>query len=428
MFAQETWWQPKSDYIARFDLDADWQGDNNWEHAETGSSQAYIHYAAMETPTHWFLVYNAFHPRDYSDKCVAGSCHENDNEGLILTIAKDNSPYGRLQAMETLAHNNIYSFTADPEVRNGVHNIEGRIEFHDQRPVAFIESGGHGIYGTTSSHARYDVGRDTFTAGTGVTYIFKGQAERPKHPNDRLVGYELLPIYSNWWLKTDKDGGWNQRTFDDFFAYEPLGDRPRAAFTYIGGAFLGRERGQNMAKPFWGWHDNRTRKNDVLATGQWGLDPAYGASRNLSFPQPFSTDYVFNPYLDLGGTPPPQVTDIGTPPVAPAQPPTVVGVPEATSGVFEFRLWVDGSVDILLRGDRIEYENISGSPYRDAQHQASAPLPSAPVRQRVRVSEGRGKVRITESPSAQNDFTTRIRIDDDKRAGDVYHVILEWSR
>jgi hypothetical protein len=93
--AQETWFQPKSDYLARFDLDGDWQGDNNWENAESGSSQAYVHYAAMETDTHWFLVYNFFHPRDYSDKCVAGTCHENDNEGMILTIEKDGSPFGR---------------------------------------------------------------------------------------------------------------------------------------------------------------------------------------------------------------------------------------------------------------------------------------------------------------------------------------------
>ena len=95
--AQETWFQPKSDYLARFDLDGDWKGDNNWANAERGSSQAYVHYAVMETDTHWFLVYNFFHPRDYSDKCVAGTCHENDNEGLILTVAKDGSPFGRLQ-------------------------------------------------------------------------------------------------------------------------------------------------------------------------------------------------------------------------------------------------------------------------------------------------------------------------------------------
>ena len=58
--AQETWFQPKSDFLARFDLDGDWRGDNNWDTAEAGSSQAYVYYAAMETDTHWFLIYIFF--------------------------------------------------------------------------------------------------------------------------------------------------------------------------------------------------------------------------------------------------------------------------------------------------------------------------------------------------------------------------------
>ena len=66
--AQETWFQPKSDYLARFDFDGDWHGDNNWADTDFGSSRAYVYYAVMETETHWFLIYNFFHPRDYSDK------------------------------------------------------------------------------------------------------------------------------------------------------------------------------------------------------------------------------------------------------------------------------------------------------------------------------------------------------------------------
>jgi hypothetical protein len=38
--AQETWFNPKSDYLARFDLDGNWQGADNWEDAFVGYSQA----------------------------------------------------------------------------------------------------------------------------------------------------------------------------------------------------------------------------------------------------------------------------------------------------------------------------------------------------------------------------------------------------
>jgi hypothetical protein len=89
VLAQETWFTPKADFPARFDFDGNWRGNDNWNDLGEGSSQAYVHFAAMETATHWFLIYNVFHPRDYSDKCVIGTCHENDNEGLILTIRRD---------------------------------------------------------------------------------------------------------------------------------------------------------------------------------------------------------------------------------------------------------------------------------------------------------------------------------------------------
>ena len=299
--AQETWFQPKSDYIARFDLDGDWSGENNWENAEIGSSQAYVYYTAMETESHWFLIYNIFHPRDYSDKCVVGSCHENDNEGLILTIRKDGSPMGRLEAMETLAHNNVYSHIADSAIRGGAHNVDGPIELVDgSHPAVFIESGGHGVYGSSGSHSRYLVGEDRFTVGPGVTYVYKGVAERPRHSDDRRVGYDLLPIWDHWWLRAHEGSGREDGAFDAYYRYMPLGGRPRAVHDEIAGSFRGRTQSENKAKPFWGWHDNRTRKRNIVATGQWGLDPAYAVAQHLRFPGPVSFRYVFNPYLGIG--------------------------------------------------------------------------------------------------------------------------------
>ena len=298
--AQETWFQPKADIPARFDLDNDWQGDNNWDNMEIGSSQAYVHYAAIETATHWFLIYNVFHPRDYSDKCVVGTCHENDNEGLILTIRKDGSEFGKIEVMETLAHNNVYSFVADNRIRRGAHNVDGPIEFYrGSHPIAFIESGGHGIYGSASSHSPYDVKADRFTNGTGMTFYYKGVAERPRHSNDRLVGYDLLPIYDTWWKKS-ADESWTAHTFDEFFVYAPFGGRPGSG-RKLGGTFLGRKEASNKAKPFWGWHDTATLKKNLIATGQWALDPAYSVSRDVTFPPGMepSLDYTYNPYLGI---------------------------------------------------------------------------------------------------------------------------------
>ncbi len=296
MVAQATWFEPKADYLARFDFDGDWKGDNNWENTAVGSSQAYVYYAAAETETHWFLIYNFFHPRDYSANCLGGTCHENDNEGLVLTIFKDGSRFGRLQVMETLAHNNIYSYRADRGVKKGAHKLDGKVEFHEEtHPVVFIESGGHGVYGSTDRHSRFSRRRGECRGTTGVTYVYGARAERPRHGNDRQVSYDLLPILSHWWQRIDEDA----ETFAGRFPYEPYGERPGASSAALPAAFNGQMFGKNKAKPFWGWHDRRTRKKKILATGQWCMDPAYGVSRNLKLPDPFSLTYVYNPYLKL---------------------------------------------------------------------------------------------------------------------------------
>ncbi len=426
--AQETWFTPKADIPARFDFDGDWQGNNNWDALDTGSSQAYLYYAAMETETHWFLIYNIFHPRDYSDRCVVGTCHENDNEGLILTVAKDGSAFGRLQSMETLAHNNVYSFTADNAIRNGVHDIDGGIEFYQEtHPAIFIESGGHGIYGTRGSASRFKLASGEFQAGTGITLIYKGTAERPRHANDRLVGYDLLPIFEEWWPKAE-EGKWTQRTFDGYFRYTPFGDRPGISFP-IGGTFLGLKESENKAKPFWGWHDTLTLKKKVLAVGQWALDPAYSASHDLSFPtgRPFSVDYVYNPYMAIDRRPPGTVQAAPVQPAAeaPAEPSTTV----AAQVQVDISALIDGTVELYISGESGRWEVESGQPVSQQSVKFSGALPAVSGgKWSVSKMAGRGKVELVEKPGEENGYTAVLRIEDPQPGGDTYLIRLQWEK
>jgi hypothetical protein len=446
--AQETWFQPKSDFLARFDFDGDWHGDDNWEDADTGSSQAYVHYAVMETETHWFLVYNFFHPRDYSDKCVVGTCHENDNEGMILTVEKNSSQFGRLLAMETLAHNNIYSHRADSRVQSAIHNLDGEVELYEgSHPVVFIEAGGHGVYGSLGDHSRFTLRSGEFSGGTGVTYVFKGKAERPRLANDRLVGYELLPIWDNWWVRGNSEEGRRERMFDEYYQYVPYGGRPTTREREIGGAFYGRMHSSNKARPFWGWFDTRTQKQKVVATGQWGLDPAYALSQNLRMPRPFSLNYVFNPYLGIG-QPSTNVASQAQPASTPAAPPpgpapTQPGIDVASSelrpkrsgdydanskhGQFDLRFYVDLTMDIEIHGDVVLYR-FEGQKPRDDGSEFTQPIPRAVfARFEMEQKDGRGGAVLLERPSPENDFTARLRITDPGGGDDRYHVRLTWE-
>ena len=217
-------------------------------------------------------------------------------------MRKNGTKFGKLEVMETLAHNNIYSFTNDKTIKKGVHNIDGRIELFDKsHPIVFIEAGGHGVFGSAARASLFSAEKMEFKKNTGITYQYKGVPAKPKHANDRNVGYALLSIINDLWSRGNQETAESNPTFQKFYTYKPFGNRPKSSAKFISGSFSGNTAGKNSAKPFWGWHDRRTRKKKKLATGQWALDPAYSVSINLKFPanNPVSTDYIFNPYLDI---------------------------------------------------------------------------------------------------------------------------------
>lgn len=300
--AQETWFDPRADYLHRFDYDGDLVGDNNWDNLEKGSSQAYVYYAAMETDTHWFLHYNFFHPRDYSDNCIVGTCHENDNEGIVLTVRKDGSEFGKLDLMETLAHNNVYTYTNRRDLKKSLHNVDGELALVDEtHPVVFLEAGGHGALGGADRKSFFDARKLSWKQNTGVTFEYKGVAETNKGGLGERIGYELLPIYEHWWKPHQRSDAQGGSMFADFTEYRPFGNRPRPENPSLASAFLGKKHAANKARPFWGWFDEAGKRKKVFAPGQWALDPAYSVRQSLKFPtnEKWSYDYTFNPYLGV---------------------------------------------------------------------------------------------------------------------------------
>ncbi len=261
------------DYITRVDFDGDWVGNNNWENQPKGDLAAYVYYSVIESETHWFLFYSLFHPRDYTpEPCeISNGCHENDMESVQFVVQKDGSEYGRLQAMETLAHANIYLYVADPSVTAGYLPVAGPVRWEGERPVVYVEAYGHGIYGEP---VPMKPGRIVYRVGT--------EAQVPAGIFDEVT-YRLLPIYETLWARREAIG--QGRLFDRAFLY---------GLSLLPAAFDGDTYGEDKANTPWGYNQALGMK---LHRGDWFLDPAKALAYHASFPEPFSRQYVYNPYL-----------------------------------------------------------------------------------------------------------------------------------
>ena len=260
------------DYLTRADFDGDWISNNNWENQPTGDLSAYVYYSVVETETHWFIFYSLFHPRDYEKHpCKEGGCHENDLESVQLAVLKDGTEFGRLQAMETLAHNSIYLYPVDDEVQGGYLKPDGRVRWEDGHPVIYVEPYGHGIRGK-----RINLG------GHHLVYRVGEEAQRPQGL-DGEVTYRLISIYDTLWQRRDSIG--DGKTFDRKFFY---------GRNILPAAFDGDTWGFDKANTPWGYSQARGRK---LHRGDWFLDPAKAMAFHATFPEPFSHRYVANPYL-----------------------------------------------------------------------------------------------------------------------------------
>ena len=258
---------PSADYITSFDFDGDWDGTNNWENQPDYPLPGYIYYWTMETQTHWFIGYADFHPRDWTDLPLFDTQHENDMEGCMLVIAKNDSTYGQFLLMVTVAHWDFYSYkdydsSPSDSVSDGHETIYGDAEFEGHHPYIYVEAKGHGVYGDK----RWE--ENGFPSGDGIIYRYTGVAEEPEDGNDRDVGYALKHINQLWDLRNADE---HPDTFYQFgtFRGDITPDEPNMS--------------ENAANAPWGWDDKAVKVFGITISESDGevnapdffLDPAY---------------------------------------------------------------------------------------------------------------------------------------------------------
>jgi len=96
-------------------------------------------------------------------------------------------------------------------------------------------------------------------------------------------------------------------------------------------------------------------------------------------------------------------------------------------GTLTWRGRVDNRVEIYIRGHRSWTRTLEGAPTSGETYNMSSSMPKTDLRVNVRKRDGRGKVRLIESPNSRNNYTARIEVEDDKGGADNYEIEVSWN-
>ena len=201
----------RNDFITNFNFDGDWRGNNNWKNIDDRSfkPRAYIYYAVSETPTHLFIHYAVFHPRDYKGGDVKGKilseviregvraggrydptglssdavlAHENDMEGALVVAAKEGADFARARVayVETLGHDRFQKYAVEGDVPSGFK----RVRMDGQRALLYVEPKGHGV----SAYEAEEKEKEKLL-------IYRGRSARPALISTRTSAARLATIF-----------------------------------------------------------------------------------------------------------------------------------------------------------------------------------------------------------------------------------------
>ncbi|RYZ04582.1 MAG: hypothetical protein EOO73_23385 [Myxococcales bacterium] len=267
-----------ADYITAVDFDGDDDASNNWDNAGDARFPlaAHAYFSVVESATHWFITYLFFHPRDWSSSFFETE-HENDSEGVLITVARDGSQFGSLRAAVTVVHSDFYSFLpTGSRWSSGRESVDGALTLSpfmgDLHPVTAQQAETHAL----KAWPYYRIRRQ------GVVYYPSlTEAEVPASPDDRQVMYRLHDML-------EPSGLWARRESSKLFARF--------------GVFAGNRSGgcgqsafwcsRNAARVSWGWNDH----DDQNPTGAMASDPAALVRGYFGSREQVSQSYLFNPF------------------------------------------------------------------------------------------------------------------------------------
>jgi hypothetical protein len=100
---------------------------------------------------------------------------------------------------------------------------------------------------------------------------------------------------------------------------------------------------------------------------------------------------------------------------------------ERFAGRFRWQGRVDGSDYVRVRGNSVTIQHVEARNVADASYDLPSPLPRNPVNIQLNKLRGRGRVELVERPSAANNYTAVVLIQDVQSGADFYEFELSWS-
>ena len=96
-------------------------------------------------------------------------------------------------------------------------------------------------------------------------------------------------------------------------------------------------------------------------------------------------------------------------------------------GYFRWQGQVDGTDHIILQGNRVSIRHLQSARIVDPSYDLRASLPRYPVTVYLTKLRGRGDVQVLEQPTARNNYTATILVEDNDRGSDFYEFELTWQ-
>jgi len=95
--------------------------------------------------------------------------------------------------------------------------------------------------------------------------------------------------------------------------------------------------------------------------------------------------------------------------------------------LFEWNGRVDQEVQIVMRGNNVRTNAMTNTDTRAARVRTFSTLPRGDGQVQVQVLNGRGSVDVVQQPSAQNGYTTIVRVSDPQSGATNYRLAAYWQ-